>query len=81
MNNSTKFLVNEDNNNKRLDIFLSEKIDYLTRTYIKKIIELKNVKINEEVINSPSKKVKLNDLIIVDVITKNTKKLLPNKIK
>ena len=48
MNNSIKFLVKEKDNRKRLDIFLSEKIDDLTRSNIKKIIESSNVKINKK---------------------------------
>ena len=33
-----KFLVNEDSNGKRLDIFLTENISHLTRSFLKKII-------------------------------------------
>ena len=58
MDNTIKFLINENDGEKRLDIFLSEKIKDLTRSNIKKIIESKNVKINQMIINSPSKKVK-----------------------
>ena len=39
MNNSIKFLVDKKEEGERLDIFLSKKIDYLTRSNIKKIIE------------------------------------------
>ena len=39
MNNSMKFLVKEIDKGKRLDIFLSQQIENLTRTNIKKIIE------------------------------------------
>ena len=46
MNNSIKFLIKRKDTPKRLDIFLSEKIKDLTRSNIKKIIEEKNVKIN-----------------------------------
>ena len=48
MNNSMKFLVKEKDDNKRLDIFLSEKIEHLTRSNIKKIIEACNVKIDKK---------------------------------
>ena len=56
MNNSIKFLVSENEEGKRLDIFLSKKIDYLTRSNIKKIIESNNVSINKKTINFSSKK-------------------------
>ena len=81
MNNSMKFLVKKKDNVKRLDIFLSEKIEYLTRSNIKKIIESGNVKINKKIANSSSKKVKASDEIIIELLIKNSDKLLPNKIK
>ncbi len=81
MNNSIKFLVRKKDNGKRLDVFLSEQIDYLTRSNIKKTIESKNVKINKKITDSPSKKVKANDTVIFELIIKRSDKLLPNKIK
>jgi len=76
-----KFLVKEEDDSKRIDVFLSEKIDHLTRSNIKKIIESNNVKINKKIANSSSKKVKVNDEIIIELLIKNSDKLLPNKIK
>ena len=81
MNNSMKFLVKKRDDSTRLDVFLSEKIKYLTRSNIKKIIESKNVKINKKITDSPSKKVKINDEVIIKLLVKNSDKLLPNKIK
>ena len=81
MNNSMKFLVKEKDDGKRLDIFLSEKINHLTRSNIKKIIESSNVKINKKITSSSAKKVKLNNTIIIELLIKNSDKLLPNKIK
>ena len=81
MNNTIKFLINENDSNKRLDKFLSSKINNLTRSNIKKIIELKNVLINKEIISSPSKKIKKNDLIIINLEIQIKEKLLPSNIK
>ena len=81
MNNTMKFLINEIESGERLDIFLSKKISNLTRSNIKKIIELKKVKINKLIVDLPSKKVRLNDSIAVDLITKESGKLLPSNIK
>jgi len=81
MNNSMKFLVKEKDDSKRIDVFLSEKIDHLTRSNIKKIIESNNVKINKKIADSSSKKVKVNDEVIIELLIKNLDKLLPNKIK
>ena len=55
MNNSMKFIVTEKDNGSRLDIFI-KKINHLTRSNIKKIINSNNVKINLKIFNSPSKK-------------------------
>ncbi len=76
-----KFLIKEKDVNERLDIFLSKKINFLTRSHIKKIIENNHVKINNKLVNLPSKKVKLNDAILIIIATVQSKKLLPNKVK
>ena len=81
MNNSMKFLVKKSDDSKRLDIFLSEKIKHLTRSNIKKIIESKNVKINKKIADSPSKKIKIDSEIEIELLIKKSDKLLPNKIK
>ena len=60
MNNSIKFLVNQKEDGLRLDKYLSKKIEHLTRSNLKKIIESNNVKINRKSANSSSKKVKKN---------------------
>ncbi len=81
MNNSMKFLVKEKDDGKRLDIFLSEKIEKLTRSNIKKIIKSNNVKINRKITNSSAKKVKLKNTITIEFLIKESSKLLPNKIE
>ena len=81
MNNSIKFLVNKIDSGKRLDIFLSKKISYLTRSNIKKIIKAKHVKINKKMINFPSLEIKTNDTIIINLTIQKSEKLLPSKIK
>ena len=81
MNNSIEFLVNEKDEGKRLDIFLSKKIDYLTRSNIKKIIESNNVSINKKIINFSSRIIKYKDKVKLSFTTKNPQKILPNNIK
>ena len=76
-----KFLVSEKDNGSRLDIFLSKKIDHLTRSNIKKTIDSNQVKINKIITNSSSKKIKSSDVIEIKLFIKNSDKLLPNKIK
>ena len=80
MNNSIKLLVSKDDNGKRLDIFLSKKIDTFTRSFIKKLIELENVKVNDKSIISPSTKIRTGDKIDFKSIVINEKKINPSKI-
>ncbi|RPH01119.1 MAG: RluA family pseudouridine synthase [Candidatus Pelagibacter sp. TMED153] len=81
MNSSKKFLVGEKDDGKRLDVFLSKKIENLTRSNLKKIIVSENVKINKKTIISSSKKVKFKDKIEIKFLVNNEDELLPNKIK
>jgi len=82
MNNKTiKFFTNNEDVGERLDIVLSKKIPHLTRSNLKKIIESKNVKINDQLISSPSKKIKLLDNVIVTLAGIKQENIKPNKIK
>mgnify|MGYP003951035119 CR=1 FL=1 len=81
MNNSIKFLVEKKDDGKRLDVFLSTKINHLTRSNIKKIIKSGNVKTNKKIADSSSKKVKINDSISIKLLIEKSNKLFPNKIK
>ena len=81
MNNTIKFLVDEKNNGKRLDIFLTENINHLTRSFLKKLIENGQVKLNKKVLKTPSTKVKYKDQVIINIIENNEQKIRPKKIK
>ncbi|WP_291562024.1 MULTISPECIES: RluA family pseudouridine synthase [unclassified Clostridium] len=58
--------VKEDDINKRLDVFISEKLEDKSRSYVQGLIEEEKVKVNEKLKKS-NYKLKLNDLVIVDV--------------
>ena len=79
MNNTIKFSVNTKNSGKRLDIFLTENINDFTRSYLKKLITDKQVKINGSVNVLPSAKVKYNDQISINLIEKNIQTIAPKK--
>ena len=80
-NNSTKFLIKEEDSENRLDVILAKLIPDLTRSNLKKIIELKQVKINNSVERSPSKKLKIDDVVEINLIPSEKIKILPKKIK
>ena len=81
MNNTIKFLVDEKNNGKRLDVFLAENINHLTRSFLKKLIENEQVKINKKILTSPSTKIKVKDLISINIIKNDEQSIKPKKIK
>jgi len=81
MDKTIEFSVNKKNSGERLDVFLSKKITNFTRTYIKKLIEKNNVKLNKFINKFPSTKVKTNDKIIINILEVEKNKLIPNKIK
>ena len=79
-NNTIKFLALKKDEGKRLDILLSEKILELSRSIIKKIIASKNVKIDGQIVRSPSTKIKINQSISLTKIKNEIKKIKPFKI-
>ena len=79
--NINKFSIKEEDSENRLDIILTKLIPDLTRSNLKKIIELKQVKINNYVEESPSKKLKTDDIIEINLIPTEEIKILPTKIK
>ncbi len=79
--NSTKFLITDQEIGSRLDIVLVKLLPSLSRSNLKKIIESKQVKINNSIIESPSKKLKENDVIEINLIPKKEIKILSANIK
>jgi 23S rRNA pseudouridine1911/1915/1917 synthase len=81
MNNTIKFSVNMKNSGKRLDVFLTENIDQFTRSFLKKLIENRQVKLNNEILLTPSTKVKYKDQILINLLENKTQDIVPKKIK
>ena len=81
MKNTIKFSVDVKDSGKRLDIFLAEKINEFTRSFLKKSIKEKKVKLNNLTLSNPSTKVKYKDQIIINIIEKNHQNITPKKIK
>ena len=81
MNNTIKFSVDLINTGKRLDIFLAENINQLTRSFLKKLIEDRQVKLNNQVLSIPSTRIKFKDQIIVNIVKNDKPNIIPRKIK
>ena len=81
MNNTINLLVNLKKDRKRLDVFLSEEIKDYTRSYIKKLIEKKCVKLNNIIVTSSSIKLKTNDKVSLKIVEPKKNELIPKNIK
>tara|TARA_B100001248_G_scaffold260811_1_gene250084 strand:+ start:920 stop:1900 length:981 start_codon:yes stop_codon:yes gene_type:complete len=79
MNNTIKFSVDFKNSGKRLDIFLKENIKRYTRSFLKKSIEGKHVKLNNVLVLSPATKIKNKDLISIKIVEKNIQNIIPKR--
>jgi len=80
MKNTIKFSVDDNDSGKRLDIFLAENINEFTRSFLKKLIQEKQVKLNNTILSSPSTKIKYKDQIVINIIEKNIQHIIPKKI-
>jgi len=79
--NSTKFLITNQDAGSRLDIVLVKLLPDLSRSNLKKIIELEQVKINNYIVKYASTKLKANDKIEITLVSKEEIKILPANIK
>ena len=80
MQKTIEFLINKKNNGERLDVFLSKEIKNFTRSYIKKLIEKNNVKLNKIINTSPSTRIKTNDKIAINMLEEESVKIVPSNI-
>jgi 23S rRNA pseudouridine1911/1915/1917 synthase len=72
-----KLFVDDQNSNKRLDIFISSKITDISRTRIKNLILDGSVKINNKVNYEPSKKINLKDNLIIEIPPPKKTNIIP----
>ena len=81
MNKTINFLVKEKESGMRIDVYLSKKINTFTRSYIKKLIEEKNLRVNNSIKNAPATRIKINDKISLNFSKRPSLNLKPKKIK
>ena len=67
MNKIINLIVDENNQNKRVDVFLSKYEKKISRTKIKNLIEKGYLEINNLKVLEPSKKVNIKDLHMHDM--------------
>ena len=67
MTKSINLIVQSDENNLRVDVFINKREKLISRTRIKNLILKEKLKLNNEMIKSPSKKVVSGDQIILEI--------------
>ena len=65
-NKTIKIFSSFSDQGKRLDIFLSEKFNEVTRSNIKKLIKSGKVSLNNNIVDNQSKKIRDKDEIIIN---------------
>ena len=81
MKKISNFLVSESDQNKRVDVFLNEQKKELSRTRIKNLILKEQLKLNDKIIKSPSKKVSLGDTLLLEIPEPKEASLKPYNFK
>jgi 23S rRNA pseudouridine1911/1915/1917 synthase len=81
MEKNINLIVGEDENNLRLDIFINKREGLISRTRIKNLILKEKLKINNQIINSPSKKVLIGDKINLQIPEPKEASLKPYNFK
>ena len=81
MNKIINLIVDENNQNKRVDVFLSKYEKKISRTKIKNLIEKGYLEINNLKVLEPSKKVNLKDKIKLEVPELKKLEIKPYKYK
>ena len=81
MEKNINLIVEEDENNLRLDVFINKREGSISRTKIKNLIIKEKLLLNNEIIKSPSKKVSTGDKVILHIPEPEKASLKPFNFK
>jgi 23S rRNA pseudouridine1911/1915/1917 synthase len=79
MEKKISLIVGEEDQNTRVDTFINKHNKEISRTRIKNLILDKNLKINNQIVEDPSKKLLLNDNVFIQVPEPKKTSLKPFK--
>ena len=79
MEKKISLIVGEEDQNTRVDTFINKHNKEISRTSIKNLILEKNLKINNQIVEDPSKKLLLNDNVFIQVPEPKKTSLKPFK--
>jgi len=81
MEKNINFIVETDENNLRLDVFVNKREKLISRTRIKNLILKEKLKLNNIIINSPAKKICTGDKIDLEIPEPKEASLKPYNFK
>jgi 23S rRNA pseudouridine1911/1915/1917 synthase len=81
MNKIINLIVDQNNQNKRVDVFLSKYEEKISRTKIKNLIEKGYLEINNQIVLEPSKKISVKDKVKLEVPKLKKLEIKPYKYK
>ena len=81
MEKNINFIVEESENNLRVDVLINKRESLISRTRIKNLILKEKLKLNDEVIKSPSKKVNVGDKLYLQIPKPKEASLKPYNYK
>jgi 23S rRNA pseudouridine1911/1915/1917 synthase len=81
MEKNINLIVSEEDNSLRVDVFINKKKNQISRTKIKNLILNQKLKLNNQIVNSPSKKVFLGDTINLEIPEPKIPSLKPYDFK
>ena len=81
MEKNINFIVGENENNLRVDVLINKREELISRTRIKNLILKEKLKLNDEIIISPSKKVLTGDKLSLNIPEPEEASLKPYNFK
>jgi len=81
MKKNINFIVEENENNLRVDVLINKREELISRTRIKNLILKEKLKLNDEIIKSPSKKVLTGDKLSLNIPEPQEASLKPYDFK
>ena len=81
MEKNINFIVEENENNLRVDVLINKREELISRTRIKNLILKQKLKLNDEIIKNPSKKVLTGDKLSLNIPEPQEASLKPYDFK
>ena len=81
MEKKINLIVKDDDKNLRVDVFINNKESVISRTRIKNLILDKKLRLNNKILQDPSKKISIGDIIELTIPETKKASLKPYKYK